>query len=113
MPTRDKTGPAGAGPLTGRGFGPCAERTPLCAERIPAGRGLAFRRGCGRGYGRGFRFRRFAVIEPATAGPIQQIQLTKQEQKKILESELKEIELEKQEIENEKQEIEKRLKEMK
>lgn len=24
MPNLDQTGPAGAGPLTGRGFGPCA-----------------------------------------------------------------------------------------
>ena len=51
--------------------------------------------GCGmrRGYGRGFGFRR-------------QVTLTKEEERKILEAELKEVELEK-------QEIEKRLKEIK
>ena len=78
MPNRDGTGPSGQGPLTGRGLGPC---------------GCGMRRGFGRGYGRGFGFRR-------------QVALTKEEEKKILEAELKEIE-------TEKQTIEKRLKEMK
>jgi hypothetical protein len=83
MPGLDGTGPRGYGPLTGGGFGPC-------------GRGLAFRRGFGRGFGlRGPRG--FQTTEP--------INLTKEEQKKILEAELKEIEAEK-------QEIEKRLKEL-
>lgn len=40
MPRFDKTGPQGAGPMTGRGFGPC-------------GRGLGMGFGRGRGYGRG------------------------------------------------------------
>jgi len=48
MPGRDGTGPAGAGPITGGGFGVCAGGAPGCG----AGRGLG-RRG-GRGYGRGF-----------------------------------------------------------
>jgi len=78
VPGMDGTGPLGQGPLTGRGFGPC---------------GCGMRRGFGKGYGRGFGFRR-------------QVTLTKEEEKKILEAELKEIDLEK-------QEIEKRLKEMK
>lgn len=67
MPGGDGTGPLGQGPLTGRGLGPC-------------GRGLAVRRRFG---GRSYRY------------PIaQQITLTKQEQKKILEEEKKELELE-------------------
>jgi len=78
MPGQDRTGPLGLGPLTGRGLGPC-------------GRGLAFRRGFGRGFG-------WRYVEP--------VALTREEEKKILEAELKEIE-------TEKQEIEKRLKEMK
>jgi len=78
MPYRDGTGPAGQGPMTGRGMGPCGE---------------GMRRGFGGGYGRGFGIRN-------------QITLTKEEEKKILEAELKEIDLEK-------REIEKRLKEMK
>ena len=78
MPNFDGTGPAGQGPRTGRGLGPC---------------GCGMRRGFGRGMGWNFRNR----ISPV---------LTKEDEKKILESELKEIDLEK-------QEIEKRLKEMK
>ena len=45
MPNRDKTGPTGAGPLTGRGFGPCG------GSRFNRGFGRGF--GCGRGFGRG------------------------------------------------------------
>jgi len=70
MPGQDGIGPQGLGPLTGRGLGPC---------------GCGMRKGFGRGFGRGFGFRR-------------QIILTKDEEKKILEAELKEIDLEKQEI---------------
>ncbi len=80
MPNRDKTGPAGQGPMTGRGLGFC---------------------GYGRGYGRRMGFdSRFCPC------PLVERTLTKDEEKKILEAELKELELEK-------QEIEKRLKELK
>ncbi|GAI76978.1 unnamed protein product [marine sediment metagenome] len=76
MPGYDRTGPSGYGPLTGRGLGPC-------------GKGLAFRRGFGRGFG--WRFlQKF---------PTEEVTLTKEEEKKILEAELKEIELEKKEME--------------
>jgi hypothetical protein len=68
MPGFDRTGPMGAGPMTGGARGRC---NPSTAETIPAfaggygyGRGLALRRGFrgayghgrsrGRGYGRGF-----------------------------------------------------------
>ena len=77
MPGMDGTGPMGQGPLTGRGLGPC---------------GCGMRRGFGRGLGR------FRYAEPLV--------LTQEEQKKILETQLKEIELEK-------QNIEKKLKELK
>ena len=39
MPGQDQTGPMGAGPMTGRGMGPC-------------GGGFGRGRGCGFGYGR-------------------------------------------------------------
>ena len=78
MPGLDGTGPLGSDPLTGRGLGPC-------------GRGLAFRRG----FGRGFSWR---YVEPIT--------LTKEEQEKVLEAELKQIEADK-------EEIEKKIKELK
>jgi hypothetical protein len=76
MPGQDKTGPLGQGAMTGRGLGPC---------------------GCGkhRGFGRGYGWR---YAEPVT--------LTKDEERKILEVELKEVEAEK-------KAIEKRLEEMK
>jgi len=78
MPGQDGSGPRGEGPLSGRGFGPC-------------GRGLARGRGLGRGLGRDFGFGRgFGLREP--------VELSKEEEKKILEAE--------------KQEIEKRLKEL-
>ena len=82
MPRQDRTGPLGQGPMTGRGLGPCGS-------------------GMRRGFGRGMGWRcwgRFPYAEPVT--------LTKDEEKKILEAELKEINLEK-------QDIEKRLKEIK
>ncbi|NLY90837.1 MAG: DUF5320 domain-containing protein [Firmicutes bacterium] len=47
MPGRDGTGPLGAGPLTGGGFGWCADA-----------RGLGYGAGCGVGFGRGFACRR-------------------------------------------------------
>ena len=80
MPGQDRTGPLGQGALTGRGLGPC-------------GRGFGFRRG--RGFGRG----RFDSGE-------EQVTLTKDQEKKILEAGLTELEVEK-------AEIEKRLKEIK
>lgn len=51
MPRGDRTGPAGAGPMTGRGMGFCA------GYHQP---GYATGSGFGRGTGRGFRNRRFA-----------------------------------------------------
>ena len=83
MPGQDRTGPQGLGPLTGRGFGPC---------------GCRMQRGFGGGFGRGRGFGFFGYGNSIT--------LTKADEKKILEAELKEIDLEK-------QEIAKRLKEIK
>ena len=82
MPSQDRTGPLGQGALTGRGLGPC-------------GRGLGFRRG----FGRCFSRERFA-------SGTEQVTLTKDQEKKILEAGLTELEVEK-------AEIEKRLKEIK
>lgn len=76
MPRFNGTGPLGQGAMTGRGFGPC---------------GNGMRMGSGRGFGLGCR---------------RQVAPTKDEEKKILEAELKQIGLER-------QEIEKRLKELK
>lgn len=84
MPWRDGTGPFGEGPLTGRGFGPC-------------GRGM--RRGFGRGlgFGRGFDWR--FQNKP--------VQLTKEEEKKILEAEKADLEEELKAIKEKLQELKK------
>ena len=72
MPGGDRTGPLGAGPATGRGFGYCRgnDRPGFAAGR--GGRGFA--RGFGRGfgfgaggYGRGRRNRYFATGIPGWA----------------------------------------------
>ena len=51
MPNRDRTGPEGKGPRTGRQMGDCEGAEPI-AEK---GRGLG---PCGKGLGRGRGFRR-------------------------------------------------------
>jgi len=79
------------------GTGPFGEPNWPCRRMY--GRGAAFRSGFGRSFDRGFGYaQRARFTEPVT--------LTKDDQKKILEAELKEIELEKQEIENKLKELE-------
>lgn len=51
MPGGDRTGPAGAGPMTGRAAGYCAGY-PVPVYMNPFGRRGFFRQGRGRGYGR-------------------------------------------------------------
>lgn len=52
MPNFDRTGPQGAGPMTGGGRGPCGGRHGAWTEDpIPGGRRRG--RGRGRGFGRG------------------------------------------------------------
>ena len=82
MPGYDMTGPAGYGPGSGRGMGPC-------------GRGMAYGRGCRQGFARGNGRRNGYVWNCyPDAEPI-----GKEAQKQILEAELKRIEAEKAEIE--------------
>ena len=61
MPGFDRTGPAGAGPMTGRQLGRCTGNTgdiPGSGYRgFGRGFGRGFRGGFGRGAGRGFGFR--------------------------------------------------------
>ena len=88
MPQGDGTGPAGQGPMTGRGMGSCV------------GYDISgFRRGMGRGLGRGFAWR-------ARTMPMQQFQpavITEEQEKQFLEQELIALK-------EEMKEIEKRLK---
>lgn len=79
MPNKDKTGPIGMGPLTGRGLGPC-------------GRSLkrAFGFGYGRDFGRGLgRF--FGWNQPQTAQEQKQALIDYQ---KALEEELQDVQKE-------------------
>ena len=55
MVNRDRTGPEGKGPKTGRGMGPCAIKEP--EDEF----GLGLRRK-GRGLGRGRRFMREMIL---------------------------------------------------
>ena len=73
MPRFDGTGPLGLGPGTGWGLGPC-------------GAGMAWRRGWGRRYGRGFGWRRFWRYAPY------QPQISKKEEKELLEEEMADLE---------------------
>ena len=56
MPGFDKTGPAGQGPMTGRGMGNCVSGENGNVQR-PMGRGLGLGGGRGRGCGNGRGFR--------------------------------------------------------
>lgn len=78
MPNRDKTGPSGAGPLTGRGFGPC-------------GQGLRFGI-CGRGFGRGLG-RYFGWNQPQTE---EERQKALADYRQALEEELEDVKKEEQ-----------------
>ena len=51
MPARDKTGPQGAGPLTGRGLGNCNKDVQPTSRGCGLGRGLGRGQGCGLGRG--------------------------------------------------------------
>ena len=59
MPGGDRTGPQGAGPMTGRGAGDCAGYGGQGGFRSGGGRGSG--RGRGGGFGRGWRNRNFGA----------------------------------------------------
>jgi hypothetical protein len=59
MPRRDGTGPMGAGKMTGRGLGPCADGTEMeYGGGRGRGRGLCLGLNRRRGFGRGLGFAR-------------------------------------------------------
>ncbi|RLG14723.1 MAG: hypothetical protein DRN66_01275 [Candidatus Nanohalarchaeota archaeon] len=102
MPGRDKRGPRGEGPLTGRGFGSCGQEEEInrafgrgAGAGFGRGAGAGFGRGAGAGFGRGagIGFGREIFLEEKPAN------LSKEEEKKILSAQLKEIEDQKQRIE--------------
>lgn len=95
MPAEDGTGPAGEGPMTGRGLGPCGQGSQ---SRQGLARGFRGRRFCGRGFGRGFGWR---------AAPMQQRAFTRKQEKELLQDDLKDLKEEIKEIEERISELEK------
>lgn len=73
MPGGDRTGPWGAGPMTGRGAGFCAGYSvpgymnPAFGRGFGGGRGRGFGRGFGMGGGRGWRHQYYATGLPGWA----------------------------------------------
>ena len=73
MPGGDRTGPTGAGPMTGRGVGICAGygvpgyMNPGFGRAYGAGRGRGFGRGMGMGGGRGWRHQYYRTGLPGWA----------------------------------------------
>ena len=82
MPYRDKTGPQGQGPMTGKGLGPCG-----------VGRGL----GRGMGFGRGRGFQSWFVSQSKD-----QVKEELAFYKKTLEEELEQVKAEQKKLEEEK-----------
>lgn len=89
MPGRDGTGPMGAGPMTGRGFGGCYAGYGKGAgfAGFGFGRGMGRGMGCRGGFGRGFG--RFYGYQPEFEAPnaVSEKELL-EEQKKFLEAQL-------------------------
>ena len=54
MPGFDRTGPQGAGPMTGGARGYCNPATRATAAGVNTPRGAGYGRGYGRGFGRGY-----------------------------------------------------------
>ncbi len=91
MPGFDRTGPMGAGPMTGGARGLCnpanAGYNPRFTEGFSYGRGLGLRRGfrggfgpdrgCGRGFGRGYGWYPPAVGPAYPAGTSDELDMLK------------------------------------
>ena len=103
MPAGDKTGPTGAGPMTGRGMGYCAGyNIPGYANPMPGRRlwgrggfGFGFGRGFGRGYGYGRYFAPYPYYETPYypyETPYRPSYSSTQDEKAILAEQAREIE---------------------
>ena len=119
MPRGDKTGPLGAGPMTGRAAGYCAGYPVPGYMNPTGGYGRGRGRGRGRGWGRGFG--RGSYTYPPSAGqpiypqvypPAAQPQSSEQEVT-ALENYQKQLEVEKADIEQEMGGVKARIEELK
>jgi len=121
MPGGDGTGPLGLGPRTGRAMGFCAGY-PAPGYMNP-GFGRGFRRFGGRGFSRGFVWRRWRFVPIIPTQPEQvlepvQVQQqmyrpTKEQEIQILEDESKAIEQEQEALKQELEEVRKSIAELK
>jgi hypothetical protein len=101
MPRGDGTGPSGMGPMTGRSAGYCA------GYDTPGHVNHGLSRHFDRGHGKGLRWRQTPVYQPQTT------QLTKEQEKQMLDNELAAIEQNKKDLDQEMKSIKKRLEEIK
>jgi hypothetical protein len=120
MPRGDRTGPWGAGPMTGRAAGYCAGY-PVPGYMNPGrgydrGFGRGWGRGWGRGFGRGWGRGWYVYPPPVTVQPayppVTQQQSPKQEVA-ALENYQKELVAEKADLEKEMNDIKARIEELK
>jgi hypothetical protein len=70
MPRGDRTGPWGAGPMTGRAAGYCAGYSVPGFMNTAGGYGRGWGRGYGRGWRRGFGRGRYVYPPPAVGQPV-------------------------------------------
>lgn len=96
MPRGDKTGPAGLGPKTGRGMGPCGSPNGRRQTGAGYGYGYGFGRGWGRGWGRvmcGWMNRQFQAMPEKDRKEVlrEELEDIKQEAK-LVEEEMKALE---------------------
>ena len=112
MPRGDKTGPNGAGPMTGKaaGYG-AGYSVPGYANPIRGyGRGLGrgWGRGFGRGWSRGFG-RRFAYLPPTTVQPAYPVAVTPIAQPQTPEQEISALENYQKSLEAEKKDLDQEM----
>ena len=120
MPRGDKTGPNGAGPMTGRAAGYCVGYTSPGYMNPRRGYGRGSGRGWGRGYGRGWRrgwqvYPPPAIVQPAypqTYPPVTQ-QQTPDQEVAALENYHKDLVAEKADLEKEMNDIKTRIDDLK
>lgn len=94
MPRGDRTGPMGAGPMTGRAAGYCAGysapgfMSPGAGQGWGRGRGRGFGMGMGWGRGSGYPFAAYSFPAPygAPAAPQNEVDLLKSQAKYLQES---------------------------
>ena len=118
MPWGDRTGPWGAGPMTGRGMGYCAGYAAPGYMNPGPGVGFGRGRGFGRGFGRGLGRGRFWGVpaQPVGYAPAQPVRYVPVQAGQVpeytREYEVADLKAEKELVERELEDIRTRLKEL-